>query len=110
MYEEFNTILHTNPYVALVVPPVQARYVRDPASLLHISFSVASSFIRDCQIDFNRLFAIYAPIRNPDDEDYQILRHSTMTLSMLSHFLFQTSLNILIPISCGLRVMKDAVM
>ena len=33
-----------------------------------------------------------------------------MALAMLSHFLFQTFLDILIPIVCGLRVIRSAVM
>ena len=72
------------------------------AFLLHISYSTASSLIRDRQIDFDRLFPIYALVGDPDDRDYQILRCSAMVLAMLSHFLFQNSSDILIPIVCGL--------
>ena len=47
---------------------------------------------------------------DPDDSDYQLLRCSAITLAMLSYLLFQTSSDILIPIICGLRVMKNAMM
>ena len=74
-------------------------------SLLQISTSAVSSLIRDRWIDFNRLFAVYALVGDLDDRDYQILRRSAMALAMLSHFLFQTSSDILIPIISGLQVM-----
>ena len=72
------------------------------ASFLHISLSAASSFTRDRQIDFDHLFSIYTQVGDTDDKDYQILCRSAMVLAMLSHFLFQTSSDILIPIVCGL--------
>ena len=58
------------------------------ASLLYISTFAASSFIRNNQIDFARLFAIYALVGDPYDGDYHILCYSTIALLMLSHFLF----------------------
>ena len=57
-----------------------------------------------------RLFAVNAPLGDSNDCDYQILRRSTMALAILSHFLFQTTSDILIPIICGFRVMRNVLM
>ena len=67
MFEEFSTILHTDPYALLVILSVQAGYVQDMASLLHISSPTVSLFIKDRQIDFDPLFAIYTPVGDPND-------------------------------------------
>ena len=44
------------------------------------------------------------------DSDYQILRRGALSLAMLSHFLFSSSYNMLIPIACGLKNKQNAVM
>ena len=80
------------------------------ASLLHISTTATSSFIRDCHIDFTHLFVVYVSVGDPNDSDYQILRRCAMAQAMFSHFFFQTSSEIFITIVCGLKVMMNALM